>query len=1127
MESCPTQAVLPWVGLAAEKVIRDRYTLLLLFTLLMSSTALGQRFLVKNGQPRAEIVIADDPPRATRLAAREFRDGVERISGADLSIVTTPNPQVPVKVYVGQSTHTEKRNITADGLEHGAYRIVSGDNWMVLIGDDTDFRPIEPWPRSNSDWVSGRVHAEWHRITESNWGNPLSQLRKHYTGRATTFGTRDHESVAEDGTVHVWGFDERGSFNAVCGFLRKLGVRWYMPGDVGEVVPSLASIPLPEIDETIRPDFPVRSFNIRFGVHGPETARWAMRLGIRNPYGLQTAHGLHHMTHNEHTLKTHPDWFARYGGKRDNQLGQRLNQLCYSNEELLHETARFVRAQFDHYQFDVVSVMPPDGYTAICQCELCEGKDTPERGYRGGLSDYVWNFVNRVAKEVRKTHPDKMISNCAYGTYTLPPRTIDRLEPNVQVIIVGGRRPTDSQRDEVRELRKAWLAKTDNPIMIFENYPFTDRGFYLPAYMPRVLGESINATKGISRGEDIWLSVRQDFHENDIGFNHFLVYFTARMYWGGKQQNVAALFEEYCHLFYGPAAEAMQAFFEYCEAHWREMEEDESKANRALELFAAAQAEVDKGSIHAKRLEFIDAYLDGLRQKREQLAQKRGPVPRLRLVGNPRDEIVVDGKLDDKAWRECPVASTGHLRELQTGRQPIFGTTFKTAWRGGNLYFAIRCEEREDAKLNIATTRREDQAIWYGDVVEILLDTESHSYYQLAINPSGAFIDLDRGVPKNRWFDWDSRAEIATRVADDHWTVEIRIPVVEDENDPLHQVIGRKPTQSLPWHINICRQRIRENGSEYSAFAPTGTPSFHVPLKFAHFYKGRSHQFEADPTVTDYLIDSRAARELARDREFEEALAAFVTLANREGVTEYQRSIALQQAARCARDLKDYERARALAGRIPIPAVADTVRMQNLLAQREWHELIERFGAEDLARWPFWQAGEAYFARGRAYIHAGAGEKAESDLLAALELTPDDRLRTSILLNLGRNRETVLEDNTMALEAYQRIADQRKNTGSADYFRGVQGAARILALRGEFDAAMNTLDRVNVEDLRGYWRGSMLLSRGAALTAAGRTDEALKTYGAMLTDACVEPVHRRKAKKRINQEHPDQGSENE
>ncbi|MGM0489241.1 MAG: hypothetical protein ACQESR_21080 [Planctomycetota bacterium] len=27
MESCPRQAVLPWVGLAAKKVIRDRYKL--------------------------------------------------------------------------------------------------------------------------------------------------------------------------------------------------------------------------------------------------------------------------------------------------------------------------------------------------------------------------------------------------------------------------------------------------------------------------------------------------------------------------------------------------------------------------------------------------------------------------------------------------------------------------------------------------------------------------------------------------------------------------------------------------------------------------------------------------------------------------------------------------------------------------------------------------------------------------------------------------------------------------------------------------------------------------------------------------------------------------------------------
>ncbi len=1088
-----------------------------LFCAVPVSGRAGDAFLVEDGRPRAEIVVAEHSPRTARLAAQELQLHVEKISGAELPIMTEPSKNASVKVYVGRSAQADALGVAADDLDCGAYRIVSGDDWLVLIGDDTDFTPIEPWPRNHGDWMSGRVHDEWHRITDSHWGNPLSQMRKHYTGRAATFGRPGHETTAEDGTVHVWGFDERGSFNAVCGFLRRLGVRWYMPGELGEMLPSMASIPLPNIDQTVRPDFPVRAVNIRFGVHGRETARWAMRLGIRNPYGLQTAHGLHTMTHNEHTLKHHPDWFALYGGKRHTQPGQRLNQLCYSNEELLGETVRYVRAQFDHYRFDVVSVMPPDGYTAICQCEMCRGKDAPERGYRGLLSDYVWGFVNRVAKEVRNTHPDKMMSNCAYGAYTEPPRNIDKLEPNVQVIIVGGRRPTSDRREEIRKLRQDWMAKTDNPIMIFENYPFTDRGWYLPAYVPRVMGESINATKGISRGEDIWLSVRQDFHEKDVGFNHFLVYFTARMYWGGEQQDVVAMFDEYCRLFYGPAADPMRAFFEYCEAHWREMDSDPAKAGRALDLFAAAKAAADAGTVYAKRIAFIDEYLDGLRSKREQLAEKRGPVPRLRLVGDPRGDVVVDGHLDETAWQECPVASTGRLRELQTGAQPIFGATFKTAWRGGNLYFAVRCDEREGEPLNVATTRSEDQAIWYGDLVEILLDTESHSYYQIAVNPSGALVDLDRGAPKDGWLQWDSKAEVATQVADDHWTVEIRIPVVEDPNDPLHQVVGRKPTRSLPWHVNVCRQRIRENGSEYSAFAPTGKAGFHVPMKFAHFYAGRSHEFDADPTVTDYLIESRAAFDRMRRGKLDEALAAYVALAAGDDATDYQRSAALEQAALCARNLRDHDRAAELADRIPIEAVADTARMQNLLARRESAELIERFRSADLTQWPFWKAGEAHFARGRAYEFAGRGDQAEADFQAALEFTSDGRARTRILLHLGTNSETVLEDDAAALEAYRRIAGQTKNTGSADYYRGVQGAARILARRGQFDDALATLRRVEIDKLRGYWRGALFRSLGDTLKAAGRNAEALAAYREVLEATEASPGDRKAAEEAIRE----------
>lgn len=1072
-----------------------------------------EQYIVEEGQARSEIVIAAKSPRTTRLAAQELQNYIEKITGAKLPIVSEPSGKVPVSIFIGRSSHTDKRRITDAGLKYGAYRIVSGKNWLALLGDDSDFVPIEPWPRNNKDIASGKMQKAWNAITGEHWGYPHSQLYKHYTGSTGLFGTPNEQLVDKNGNVNTWGFDERGSFNAVCGFLRSLGVRWYLPGDLGEIVPKIKTIALPKTDQTVHPDFPLRTINFRFRVYGRDAAMWAMRLGVRQPYGRQAAHGLDHMTHNEETLKKHPDWFALYGGKRDTQLGKRLNQLCYSNEQLFQETVRYVRAQFDHFDMDVVSVMPPDGYTAICQCQLCDGKDTPQRGYRGAFSDYVWEFVNRVAKEVRKTHPDKKISNCAYGTYTQPPKNIDKLEPNVQVIIVGGRRPTNEARNEIHELRQAWSKRTDNPIIVFENYPFTGRGFYLPAYIPHVMGESINATKGASRGEDIWLTM--NLRENAIGYNHFLIYFTARMYWGGTKQDAVKMFDEYCQLFYGPVAKEMRIFFHYCEDHWREMEKDGEKANRALELFTIAKTKVSNDTVYGQRIQLIDNYLNGLRNKSKQLAQKRGPVPTLRLVGDPRGTITVDGKLDDLIWQKCPTASSGQLRELQTGRQPIYGTSIKSTWVGGNLYFAIRCDEAPGEKPNITSTKNEDQAIWYGDAIEILLETESHSYYQIVVNPAGALVDLDRGTDKNNWFRWDSQAEVATHIADDHWTAEIRIPIIQDKNDPLHQVIGHKPTVSLPWFINVCRQRIRENGSEYSAFSPTGRSGFHEPLKFAHFYRGLSHQFEADSTVTDYLIASRAAEKLLRQRKITKALSAFLALATDERLTDLQKSDALQHAAHCALRLKNFDQAEEIANQIPLEVIAKTVQMENLLSQRKFDEIINQFSKENFHEWPFWQAGAGAFARARAFVSTNAGDKAESDLKTALELTSDSRMLTRILVTMGGNRETNLQNDAAALEAYRQNFESVTRIGSADQFQSVQGAARILTRQGKFNEALKTLHRTNIEELKGFWRHSMLLSLGETLAANDQKKQALQAYEKVLQEESISAGHRREAQKLI------------
>ena len=116
-----------------------------------AAAAAADSFLVENGESRAEIIIAESPARSTRLSAADLQTNVAKISGAQLPIETKPSADVAVQIYVGESPHAAKLGVTADRLEHGAYRIASGEKWLTLIGDDTDFTPKDPWVKNNSE----------------------------------------------------------------------------------------------------------------------------------------------------------------------------------------------------------------------------------------------------------------------------------------------------------------------------------------------------------------------------------------------------------------------------------------------------------------------------------------------------------------------------------------------------------------------------------------------------------------------------------------------------------------------------------------------------------------------------------------------------------------------------------------------------------------------------------------------------------------------------------------------------------------------------------------------------------------------------------------------------------------
>lgn len=795
----------------------------------LSCLAFGEPFLVKDGQPQAEIVIAEQPARMTKLAASELQTYLAKITAAKLPITTAPTDGCPVQIYVGKSVHTDRLKLSTEGLAHGAFRMASGENWLALLGPDKDFVPIEPWLRGRQD--RDKATKEWDKITGDTFAHPHPRLYTYYNE-----------------TFDVWDFDDRGTLNAVHEFLRGLGVRWYFPGELGEFVPKRASVALPDVNKVVRPDFDLRRFSFFYPQSGGDDEfLWRMRLGLNDGYELlgltQACHGSKFVTTREEFKKAYPKMYALWGGRRATDHRE-CGAPCLSSALFYEKHLKFARAVFDHFKEPMLSLDVCDGYGAsLCECDLCKGKDAPERGWRGRLSDYVWGHVNRVAQELRKSHPDRKVSGLAYSAYLLPPEKIDQLSPNLSLVICQTRNTFHNRetREDHVSLRSAWLKKLPSKEVFIWDYYLQNRPGTpyegVPVYFHDLIAEDLRSLKGVSRGDLIEVYNHSDpkkFTWDAQAVNHLNLYVTSRLWWDVNQDVDAMLEEYYTHL-YGPARAEMKAFVEFSNRNWMRMTTDMDAIDKALTLLEAArQAAGD--TVYGKRVDLVAAYVQPLKQLRERLAKGRENVPEARALIRDKANLKLDGQLDDKFWQGVRHYD---LRELQTGKPPQHPTKFWIAWGEDEaLYLGIRCTDRDAENLCIATKANEDTNIWLGDAIEVLIETQVHSYYQIVINPAAAVLDLDRkGGARDTL--WSSAAQVAAHIGNGFWSVEARLPTAGEtarDIDPRNGIAGRRPSVTYPWHINVCRQRVRDKDTELSAWSPTGKRQFHDAMKFGKVY---------------------------------------------------------------------------------------------------------------------------------------------------------------------------------------------------------------------------------------------------------------------------------------------------
>ena len=199
-------------------------------------------FITYNGEPRAEIIVSEQASRSTQLAAKELQFHIEKISGAKLPISTRPSNLFPIKICIGKSRFTSTVDAPVNHFTEGQFLVKTTATNLFLLGKDDNFEPKEPYGHDRGD--GERATLDWQKLTNSTWENPCAPLFKSYSSN-----------------LNIWEQDGRGTLNAVYHFLHELGVNWYLPGELGAILPIVKNIPLNKFDENVKPSFPVRILN--------------------------------------------------------------------------------------------------------------------------------------------------------------------------------------------------------------------------------------------------------------------------------------------------------------------------------------------------------------------------------------------------------------------------------------------------------------------------------------------------------------------------------------------------------------------------------------------------------------------------------------------------------------------------------------------------------------------------------------------------------------------------------------------------------------------------------------------------------------------------------------------------
>jgi hypothetical protein len=145
-------------------------------------------------------------------------------------------------------------------------------------------------------------------------------------------------------------------------------------------------------------------------------------------------------------------------------------------------------------------------------------------------------------------------------------------------------------------------------------------------------------------------------------------------------------------------------------------------------------------------------------------------------VAPARAALVIDGTLNEAAWRDAEPIGALVQRQPDPGQPPTERTDVRLLYDAAHLYIGVVAYDSAPAEV-IGTQMARDASLNADDRIEILLDTfrDQRSAFYFATNPAGALVD---GLVANGELnsDWDAIWTVRAARTIDGWSAEFAIP---------------------------------------------------------------------------------------------------------------------------------------------------------------------------------------------------------------------------------------------------------------------------------------------------------------------------------------------------------------